>query len=139
MLIQEMVKDLKDKYGITYPICNSTVLTWMHNSGGEFVNRQMNYYCDGHENDLNKQARREYILRDKGTEEEPSLRELGQYQWVQLTEEKGEEFINAHSPEVQDQLRKKTFKYMSKTKEGQWMLEFHVESSEKFDVRSCYV
>lgn len=132
-----MVSDLKATYGIKYPVCNSTVLVWMHNCGGSFINRKQNYYCDGHENDLNKKARREYIARDIGTIEKPSLRELGQYQWVQMTKQKAEEFINGHAPEVRSNLRRLTYEYISPLPDDdRLMVEFHVESSEMFDVRT---
>ena len=37
--------------------------------------------------------------RDLGTVEEPSERELGQFQWIQMTAEKAEGFFKAHTDE----------------------------------------
>lgn len=134
-----MVLNLKQSYGIKYPVCQQTVCTWMHQAGGEYIKRKQNYYCDGHETKENQEARRNYILRDMGTKETPSMRELGQRQWIQMSQEKSNEILQKHDPNIRDVLRSKGYTFPSKTTKDAndqpiTMVEYHLEDSEMFDV-----
>ena len=94
-----LIQELSDKWHINGKVSDYTVGRWMHLAGGEYVKEAKTYYCDDHESLENQKYRSAYIERDLGTVEEPSERELGQHQWIQMTAEKAEGFFKAHTDE----------------------------------------
>ena len=94
-----IAKELKEKWRISEGgVCEYTAGRWMLLAGGEFLPTQKNYYVEGHESEENKTYREAYLLRDQGKSlAEPSMRELGQFLWVQMTEERAEELFEAHT------------------------------------------
>lgn len=94
------VKELHEKWRIGGMVTEYTVGRWMLLAGGEFVKTGKTYYCDDHESLENQEYRIAYLLRDLGSVEDPSERELGQFQWIQMTTEKTASFFGAHTDEA---------------------------------------
>ena len=87
---------MKEKYYVTLPVCRETCGMWMIRCGAKYSAKEQSFYHDKHEDPENRADRGLYVDEDQGTEEEPSLRELRQYQWIQMTEEKAKLFVAAH-------------------------------------------
>ena len=92
-----IVREMEGKWRIKGSVCEYTASRWMALAGGEYVRTEKNYSCDTHESEENRSYRRGYLLRDQGTLSEPSERELGQHNWIQMTKEKAEGFFAAHT------------------------------------------
>jgi len=49
-----VVKDELAAFHIKYPVSDETVLSWMHACGYMYEKRTKNYFCEGHEDDRNR-------------------------------------------------------------------------------------
>jgi len=112
---------MKEKYHVTLPVCPETCGMWMLRCGAKYCAKTQSFYHDKHEDPDNRAARVRYIRNDLGTAKEPSMREKRQYQWIQMTLERAEEFVEAHKgqdsgPAVRvARIRGSMFKYKSRT------------------------
>jgi hypothetical protein len=87
---------LKD-YHVQMPVTPQTCGAWMLRCGAKYCRKTQNFYCDNHEKLEVVEYREVYIERDIGTLEQPSPRELGQLQWIQMVKSKGDEFQLLHT------------------------------------------
>ena len=104
---------MHERYGVKLPVGEETCCHWFQRLGGRYEDRKKIYMVDGHEE--HRAARSKYIDEDLGTIEKPSMRELQQPQWIQMTAEKGEAMIAAYaakSLEGAARLRKTMFSYV---------------------------
>ena len=93
----DIVNELEEKWHIKGSVCEYTAGRWMALAGGEYVKKEKNYYCDGHELEKNVAYREKYLKRDQGVSlAEPSKRELGQFLWIQMTKERAQALFAAH-------------------------------------------
>lgn len=109
--IEKLEKDLK-VWHLQYPVSEATCLRWMHQLGMKLCPTGRCYYTDLHLDPKVTADLMEYLMRDLGSVEEPSLRELGQLQWVQVTAEEAEVIFKAQG-KGESKLRESAFSFKS--------------------------
>ena len=111
------LKTLLSEFGLT-SVCPSTVYLWMKRLGFKYEPRRKGYYVDGHEKPATVQYRKAFVTRYL-------LYEGRMYRWIQITKEESLEL------EMKGLIPKGSG-YLYTDKEGQQMVEYHVDSCAEF-------
>ena len=94
---EAIAKVMMEEYHVKFPVCPETCGIWMIRCGAKYGKKEQSYCHDLHERPDVVAYREKYIARDMGTLANPSLRELSQYQWIQMTKVKADEFVKMHT------------------------------------------